>query len=330
MPENHQPGHPILRGFLGHTLLGVAGCILLLAACADDDDGGLQSITVNVRGSGAGSGTVVSSDPAVEIDCTITDGVEGGGPSCSRTFDDIGNGGLFNLVATPAEGSSFSSWSGCSSSSGATCTLSFASSTIDTTFSVTATFTLDTQLSCNNPEVIEDQFASDAGWTTSVITSGATVATQSVAFQGSGGNLGGYRQMQHVFTGQGSISVYHEYGTTTYDPGTQGAIDHINYYEDEILINPPFAGAAIGTGFTMSQAGIRYSAILWPPSGAFTNVAWGTASLTDLTAASFSPGLNFSTGGPITFGYFRSNTNTGGAALTLDHGIDNWKVEICR
>ena len=50
----------------------------------------------------------------------------------------------------------------------------------------------------------------------------------------------------------------------------------------------------------------------------------------NLTAADF-PGVNFSsTGGPITFGYFRSNTNTGGGAVTLTHGIDNWKVEICR
>jgi hypothetical protein len=328
MPDSRRLSHRTLESLLGHARLGVAACLLLLAACADM--GFLQQITVNVSGSGSGSGTVVSSDPAVDINCTITDGIAGGGTFCSAGFDDAGNGGIFNLVATPAEGSSFTSWSRCSSSSGATCTLSFASSTRDTTFSVTATFTLDTPLSCNNPVVIQDQFTSDAGWTTLVSTSGATVATQSVAFQGSAGNPGGYRQMQHVFTGQGAISVFHEYGTTTYNPGTQGPIDHINYYEDEILINPPFAGAAIGTGFTVSQAGTRYSAILWPPSGAFTNVVWGTASLTDLTEASFSPGLNFSTGGPITFGYSRSNTNTGATALTLTHGIDNWKVEICR
>ncbi len=327
MPDARRPSRLTLRILLCYAGLGVVGCLLLLAACADM--GFLQVITVDVTGSGSGSGTVVSSDPAVDINCTITDGVAGGETFCSAEFEDAGNGGLFNLVATPAEGSSFTSWSRCSSSSGATCTLSFGASSRDTSFSVTATFTRDAPLSCNNPVVIQDQFTADAGWTTTVVVGSGTPA-QAVAFQASGGNPGGYRQMQHLFTGTGSITVYHDYGTTTYDPVSQGAIDHINYYEDEIQINPPFAGAAVAAGFTVKQGAGRYSIILRPPAGAFTNTVWETTSLMDLTAASFSAGLNFSsTGGPLTFGYFRGNTNNAGA-LTVTHGIDNWKVEICR
>jgi len=70
--------------------------------------------------------------------------------------------------------------------------------------------------------------------------------------------------------------------------------------------------------------------VLRPPTNAFTNTTWETTAALDLTAADF-PGVDFSAaGGPITFGFFRSNTNSGGGALTLTHGVDNFKVEICR
>jgi len=307
--------------------------LLLLAtefmttACGKDPFTLYQTITVHVIGSGTGSGTVASGDPAVNINCSITAGTAGS-PGCDDDFQDSGAGGVFNLLASPAAGSLFGSWTGCSTVSGTTCTLSFSPSAGDTTFNVTASFA-PPLAACNNPVIIQDQFAADAGWTTTV-TVGSGAPTQTVAFQASGGNPGGYRQMQHIFPGAGVISVYHDFGAVTYNPGTQGAIDHINYYEDQIELAPPFAGAAIGTGFTLTQGGGRYSTILHPPTGAFTNTSWATASLTGLTAASFSAGLNFATGGPITFGYFRSNTNNGGSAITLNHGIDNWKVEICR
>ena len=306
--------------------LSTALGLLLLAACSGLD--AFQKVTVTVHGSGTGAGTVVATDPAVDIDCTITAGATTA--KCADTFDDAGQGGTFNLVATPSAGSTFASWVGCTTTSGTTCTLTFAGGVSNNvSFDVGATFAL-TGAACNNPVIIQDQFTADAGWTTTANTSGATVPTQTVAYQAAGGNLAGYRKMEHIFTGLGAITVYHDYGATTYNPGVQGAIDHINYTEDQIELAPPYVGAAIGTGFTLTQAGTRYNTSLWPPGGTFTNTAWQTASLTGLTAASFAPGLNFATGGPITFGYIRSNSNTGGAATTLTHGIDNWKVEICR
>jgi hypothetical protein len=174
---------------------------------------------------------------------------------------------------------------------------------------------------------IQDQFGADGGWSETATTSGNT-PTQSVSFQVDGGNPDGYRQMKHFFAGAGTISVYHYYQTTTYNPSMQGAIDYINYSEDQKELNPLFLGAAVGTGFSMMQGGTRYNIILRSPSGAFTNTAWETTSAV-LRASDFS-GVNFTaTGGPITFGYFRSNSS-GGGTNTVTHGIDNWKVEVCR
>ena len=305
--------------------------------------------TVVVVGAGTGSGRILNSllpfppsNPAssdLGIDCDV--GVSN--PTHTTCQDDFvpvvrnpASNQYVQLEAIANSGSVFAGWfSGCSEivniglGIGNGCVIQYSSAGVGITYTVTARFNLVTATTCSNPVVIQDQFDSDAGWTATATTSGGS-PTQSVTFQAAGGNPGGYRQMQHVFAGASAIAVYHSYGTTTYNPGTQGAIDHINYTEDQIELNPPSPGAAVGTGFSMVQGGTRYNIILRPPAGAFTNTTWETTSRVNLSAADFS-GVNFSaTGGPITFGYFRSNTNTGGGAATMTHGIDNWKVEICR
>jgi hypothetical protein len=69
----------------------------------------------------------VSSNSNPPIDC---------GATCSAYVD---SGAVVTLTATPATGSSYTSWSGCDSVSGATCTV-----TMNAAKSVTATFTLQT------------------------------------------------------------------------------------------------------------------------------------------------------------------------------------------
>ena len=283
--------------------------------------------TIVVALAGTGSGTVdVEPDPiAYEIfdfNCGTADG------TCSRTWD-LDVKGVVELTFTAAAdaGSVLSGWAG-ECAAGTDPTQATLLMDFEREYECTATFDL-VAVACTNRLVIEDPFTTDAGWTTTVSTTTANV-TQAVSAQATGGNPGGFRQMQHIFTGLGAIAVFHTYGAVTYDPRTQGAIDHLNYFEDQIVLNPPAPGAAVGTGFSVTQGGTRYSVVLRPPTNAFTNTTWETTAALDLTAADF-PGVDFSAaGGPITFGFFRSNTNSGGGALTLTHGVDNFKVEICR
>jgi len=72
---------------------------------------------------GTGSGTIT----ATQINC---------GATCSASYD---YGTVVTLTATPATGSTYTSWSGCDSVSGMACTV-----TMNAAKSVTATFTLQT------------------------------------------------------------------------------------------------------------------------------------------------------------------------------------------
>jgi len=89
---------------------------------------------------------------------------------------------------------------------------------------------------------------------------------------------------------------------------------------------------AVGHGFLVFQGGVIY----WTDLGAFTYTAWQTREVTGLKATDFvnSAGQHpdFSaTAGPITFGYLRSNSNSGNQIpIELHHGIDNWRVTIHR
>ena len=97
--------------------LGALALWLMLAACGGADT---PRLTVDVVGSGSGS---VVSIPA-GIEC---------GPSCRAAFP---RDQAIMLVAQPASDSAFTGWSGCSATSGDTCTLTMTASR-----TVTASFT---------------------------------------------------------------------------------------------------------------------------------------------------------------------------------------------
>src|SRR5438132_8425771 len=80
-----------------------------------------QLFTLTVNRAGTGNGTATSSPPG--INC---------GATCSAAYD---SGTVVTLAATPAAGSTFSSWSGCNTVSGTICTV-----TMTAARSVTATF----------------------------------------------------------------------------------------------------------------------------------------------------------------------------------------------
>ena len=77
------------------------------------------------------------------------------------------------------------------------------------------------------------------------------------------------------------------------------------------------------------QGGTRFTSAT-TTKGVFTSTAWETATRDDITAQA-AGNANFSAAGaPLQFGYYRSNMNNGAAAQVTTHGIDNWRVEICR
>jgi hypothetical protein len=89
----------------------------------DDTNGAMGTTTYNLTVSKAGSGTG-----------TVTGGSINCGSTCTQTGVDSGTGIV--LIAVADSGSSFESWSGCTSASGATCNV-----TMNADIAVTVTFT---------------------------------------------------------------------------------------------------------------------------------------------------------------------------------------------
>lgn len=182
---------------------------------------------------------------------------------------------------------------------------------------------------CKNPVVLTADFDVEDPFTKSTVS--VNGATDTATRETSGGSPDGFRKMDHMMPGhpEGSrLTVYHLF-PQAYDP-EDGAVTHINYSEDRIQIDPPFATAAIGTGFFVFQNETRFTRPL--TEGVFTSQSWETAEEDKLTPEDFIEGLDFSTSGPpIQFGFYRSNShNPSDVDSRTTHGIDNWRVEICR
>lgn len=153
-------------------------------------------------------------------------------------------------------------------------------------------------------------------------------ASQTATYTASGGASGAYLQLKHILPSPSSLVVDHVH-PTAYSAATQGAITYIDYSEYRIELLPPFVGAAIGGGMIIRQGSSRVLVSL--TNGVFTNPIWSQAGVTNLRPADL-PGINFTTSGaPIQFGFYRSNSaNAGGATVTTTHGIDNFEVKVCR
>ena len=192
------------------------------------------------------------------------------------------------------------------------------------------------RLTCSRPVVYErcersrdmdDDFTFDRRWSRTVVTDGPGMS-ETASWQRSGEVFTGYRRMTHQFTATTaptfvSMFVYHvnqEYSTLS------GPIDHIRYREDRIKFAPLTATSSVGGGVLIVQNGINHLAPL--TSGAFANSSWERVDAT-LRASDFTPMPDFSEGAPgMMFGYYRSNSNR--YPLVIEHGIDNWRVEVCR
>lgn len=123
-------------------LLLVVSQLTVSAGCEDTMGPSTGTeVDVEVLGNGSGDGRVTAPDSAVDIDCVFVDGQPDSG-SCDTEFFDAGAGGVFLLIAEPDPGSVFVSWSGCNTTNGNQCSLTFATGAGTVFLAPTVTFNL--------------------------------------------------------------------------------------------------------------------------------------------------------------------------------------------
>jgi uncharacterized repeat protein (TIGR01451 family) len=163
----------------------------------------IPPVTLTVTKSGTGSGTVTSAPAG--INC---------GGTCSSTYS---SGTSVTLTAVANVGSIFTSWSGCDSTSGATCTVTMnANRTVTATFT-SSSFTLTTSTSCSgaNPQI-------GLSWNVVAGATGYTVFRNGSSYA-SLGNVTSYTDVA-VTTGTSySYFIQASNGVTTTNSNTQSA-----------------------------------------------------------------------------------------------------------
>jgi RHS repeat-associated protein len=161
-------------------------------------------------------------------------------------------------------------------------------------------------------------------------TMGSSSFIETAMQEPNGGNNGAYRQMVHDWGGGTQVVIYHIYDVSVYEPAREGAIESLNYSEDQIAQ----ANGVIGRGPVIQQGGKYFITLI---DNALGSQDWASWQLNELRSEDFinldSPVANREhpdfgeTGGPIRFGYYRSNTfNKAGSPNT--HGIDNWHLTV--
>lgn len=179
------------------------------------------------------------------------------------------------------------------------------------------------------PVVLLDTEFVDGDWSAQPFFNNGGAVTQQRSV--TGGNPDAYRFMTHDLPPSSSLSVFHRYEAAAYDPSTQGAIGGISVSFDDIEIQPPFVGAAIGQLFVVWQ-GDAYFYAKQPLT--YTTTDWRTRRLFCLKPADFMPYgdklPDFSAAGaPLRFGVIRSNTNNSTTtSYTTQHGLDNFRVAV--
>ena len=195
--------------------------------------------------------------------------------------------------------------------------------------------------------IISDGDFNPTDWTVTVTKIGSpTTLTQQ---QTTGGNPGNYRTTTDTFPAMGpfdlyTVTTFHLFQGAAYDPSTQGAIDHLDYQEDNLLasFSPAHNSPQVRGYFVIEQNGTIFAPFAF---STINTTTWQTYSSTGLQANQFYMFDNpiegvhpdFSAqGAPITFGYARyrdRNANNPpdvpvSQELIYEHGIDNWQVTI--
>jgi hypothetical protein len=168
-------------------------------------------------------------------------------------------------------------------------------------------------------------------------------ASQTHAQSLTGGNPAAFRSMQHILppppSGQAGIDVIHVYEAQSYDPSTQGAIDHLDYSEDTVLLDLPHRLTYLASYPVIVQDGRVYQSsysVQVVDTRSWTNGSLSGLKATDFFALDYSVGTpDFSTsGGPMKFGFWRGSSRfrdwpvPADQTLIYEHGIDNFTVTI--
>ncbi len=179
------------------------------------------------------------------------------------------------------------------------------------------------------PFVLLDTEFVEGDWSAQPFFNNGGVVTQQRSV--TGGNPDAYRFMTHDLPPLSSLSVFHRYEAGSYDPSTQGAIGGISVSFDDIELQPPFVGAAVGQLLVVWQGDAYFYA---KQDLTYTTTDWRTRRLFCLKPADFAPYgdelPDFSAAGaPMRFGVIRSNTNNSTTtSYTTQHGLDNFRVAV--
>jgi hypothetical protein len=180
----------------------------------------------------------------------------------------------------------------------------------------------------------------DANWTTTKIydTTAASDATVTATQQTSGGNPGAFRKTTQQWTGGNGVSAgleaAHLLSSTIHDPARDGAIDHVDFSFDVIVISQQGGTAGVAIFPLLVQNGVYFQYY-----DAGNPVVWTHKTFSGLTATDFvnaSAGArtgplnpDFSSSGAlIQFGYATANGSATGVPMTTVSGVDNWNVVL--
>ncbi len=179
------------------------------------------------------------------------------------------------------------------------------------------------------PYPIKDGNFLDSDWQVTVLTPDTEQSAERVD---DGGNPGAYRHMVQQLPAGKFVSILHVRlgDEAIYRPAERGAIAGITYSEDRKEFDPPVPGAAVGALFAIQQGEHTFFSV---SDMTFSNTDWANRKLICLKPEDFlmsdSQLPDFSaTAEPIRFGILRTNTNSGGVPLEIEHGIDNFRVSV--
>lgn len=180
-----------------------------------------------------------------------------------------------------------------------------------------------------------------ANWTHEVrFDSGFSTVNTAVAQIGSGGVPGAYRNIGYAMDHNGTqiygtVYVLNRFGGGSYTPSAQGAINFIDYSEQQTRTGSNWAPALVGANPLIFQGG---KVFLGPGFNFGPNdFSWTTHTDTNLVASEFmelngmsvivssNPDFGLS-GGTMQFGYARANSYSFDSSIS--HAIDNWSFAL--
>ncbi|HEY7026169.1 MAG TPA: Ig-like domain-containing protein [Gemmatimonadales bacterium] len=321
--------------FTGLTRMRIAACCLAAIAlavgsCECDDSGSTGSTATpsTMTAIGGDNQTAPGGSALQPVIVEVLDASEN--PLSGIDVEWTTDGGTVDPTTstTDASGHAQTVWTLPTTPGSYTATASISNPVLTTSFTAEAT----APCTPTGTATLQEDFSVGNQWSANVFQIDGT-ASHTEGNQATGGNPGGYRQMTHTIgppagtSGASYIWVEHLYSGGTYDPSTSGEVCDVVYSEDQIDFSLP---TQVMWGLIIEQGGHRF---ISRPTPQFNFAVWTHAGPYTLRASDFSPapGPDFSTsGGVMTFGYFRANSTSTNPTTTstIEHGIDNWRFDI--